>query len=112
MAEVGRNELEAVDRFWDVRMARSNVTSGARGRILGSVQKRLMVEVDQPRLKPRQPKASQPKRTRGASPKSHQATESFPVMAAAKLVILGIVIVSGVAAIIWIRTLGEALGVG
>ena len=110
-------------------MARSNVHPGARRRILRVVRDRLLYDSKpaqsrrthrengpgpgapgkSPVVEDRKAKKSRPVRRRRGRVKA-KAPRLLP-LAIAKLVLLGLFIITGAAVVIWLRNLGEAFGI-
>lgn len=112
-------------------MARSDVDPSSRKRILRTVRDRLLYQSEPAQARRKSPRgasiaagdgrspATAPsglgaaKRPGARSPRKRVRTKGQRLipMAIAKLIVLALVIVVGVAAIIWLRNLGEAFGI-
>ena len=92
-------------------MPRTQISQSTRHRILRSARDRPPEEVREPAR--RDPAAPPPSRriALGGRGRGRRNGGSFRTLAVAKLILLALVVVSGTAVIVWLRTLAEAFGV-
>lgn len=95
----------------DGSMARSDIHPSTRKRILRTTRDRLLFEVAPASDRRKSPRDVERPKTPSRRSRARAKGPRLIPLAIAKLIVLGLVVVVGVATIIWLRNLGEAFGI-